>query len=506
MQRRHQRPAPEERHRERRRVEERRPEPPEHRSQRRLLERGEEARPAPVHGERGRERTELRAGPPGGPEALEREVGRERGKHPGQLQRVPGDAVQPAGHHPEIDDARHPGGHTGASMLHRSGSNAPAMRVALVHDWLTGRRGGELVLAQLVRALPRLGDLHPPPRAGERGSGRGVAAHPHLAAAAGARASPTATGTLLPADARARSASSTSAGSTWSSPPATAWPRASGCRRASRHLAYVHSPMRYMWDQFDDYFGPGRAGLPVRLAACGEPAGAPGLGPADRGRPRPLVANSQHMARRIARFWGREADVIHPPVDLDRFARPAARRRAGRLLPLARGARPLQAGGPGGGGLPRERGSALWIAGDGQDARLLREGLPPNVRWLGKVPDAEVPGLYRGARALVFPGEEDFGIAPLEALASGRPVIALGARRRAGDPHPGDRPVLRRARRRSALVEALGRFEAFERGFDPAGPGRARRCSPRSASASQSARRWRRMTRRPPDLRDRLPW
>src|SRR5262249_21362138 len=136
--------------------------------------------------------------------------------------------------------------------------------------------------------------------------------------------------------------------------------------------------------------------------------------------------------------------VIHPPVDLARFGLHPAR--AGE--PPAPGGRPRS-----GAGAPRVQaqdsyflwlgalapykrvdlaveafrrtGHVLWIAGDGQDGRLLREGLPPNVRWLGKVPHVDVPDLYRGARALVFPGEEDFGIAPLEALASGRPVIAL---------------------------------------------------------------------------------
>jgi len=153
----------------------------------------------------------------------------------------------------------------------------------------------------------------------------------------------------------------------------------------------------------------------------------------------------------------------------------------------------------------RRTGQPLWIAGDGQDARLLREGLPPNVRWLGKVPDADVPGLYCGARALVFPGEEDFGIAPLEALASGRPVIALarGGALETLTPETGlffDAPVP------EALVEALGRFEAFERGFEPA---RAR-----SRAELFSEERFRDAIRRKveaviagrPDLRDRLPW
>ena len=153
----------------------------------------------------------------------------------------------------------------------------------------------------------------------------------------------------------------------------------------------------------------------------------------------------------------------------------------------------------------RRTGQPLWIAGDGQDARLLREGLPANVRWLGKVTDADVPGLYLGARALVFPGEEDFGIAPLEALASGRPVIALarGGALETLTPETGlffDSPTP------AALVEALGRFEAFERGFAPA---RARaRAELFSGERFRDAIRGKveAVIARRPDLRDRLPW
>jgi glycosyltransferase involved in cell wall biosynthesis len=269
------------------------------------------------------------------------------------------------------------------------------------------------------------------------------------------------------------------------------------------HLAYVHSPMRYMWDQFDAYFGPGRASLPVRLAAA---ASRPALQAWDRrtaADPDALVANSHHVARRIAQFWGREADVIHPPVNLARFgvappeAHPGYFLWLGALAPYKRVDLAVEAF--------RRTGQVLWIAGDGQDARLLRAGLPPNVRWLGKVPDADVPGLYRGARALVFPGEEDFGIAPLEALASGRPVIAL-ARGGALETLTPETGLLFDTPEPGALVEALRQFESFERSFDPA---RAR-----LRAEIFSEERFRLAVQRKvevlvagrPDLRGRLPW
>jgi glycosyltransferase involved in cell wall biosynthesis len=121
------------------------------------------------------------------------------------------------------------------------------------------------------------------------------------------------------------------------------------------------------------------------------------------------------------------------------------------------------------------------------------------------VPDADVPELYRGARALVFPGEEDFGIAPLEALASGRPVIALarGGALETLTPETGlffDQPTP------EALVETLARFDAFGRSFEPA--------LARARAERFSEERFRAAVRRKvevviagrPDLRDRLPW
>jgi glycosyltransferase involved in cell wall biosynthesis len=374
------------------------------------------------------------------------------------------------------------------------------IRVALVHDWLTGRRGGELVLAQLVRLFPGseiFTLLHVPGSVGPDVESRPIHTSP-LQRVPGVAHRYRTLLPLMPVALRRLDLRG------FDLVVSSSHCVAKGARvpPGVPHLAYVHSPMRYMWDQFDAYFGPGRASLPVRLAAA---ASRPALQAWDRrtaADPDALVANSQHVARRIARFWGREAEVIHPPVDLARFDLGDRPRDGyflwlGALAPYKRVSLAVEAF--------RRTGQPLWIAGDGQDARLLRQGLPPNVRWLGKVPDADVPGLYRGARALVFPGEEDFGIAPLEALASGRPVIALarGGALETLTPQTGlffDAPAP------EALVEALGRFEAFERGFEPA---RAR-----GRAELFSEERFRDAIRRKveaviagrPDLRDRLPW
>jgi len=231
------------------------------------------------------------------------------------------------------------------------------------------------------------------------------------------------------------------------------------------HVAYVFAPMRYMWDLFEEYFGPGRASWPVRLAAR---AMRPRLQAWDRATaaaPDVLLANSQHTAGRIARAWGRTASVVYSPVDVQRFAQGALGTGAGgyflwvgALAPYKRLDVALEAF--------SRLGAPLWVAGDGQDAGRLRGKLPDNIRWLGAVSDAELPGLYRGARALVFPGEEDFGIVPLEAMASGRPVLALG-RGGALETVTAETGLFFAEATPEALMEAVRNFDVFERGFRP---------------------------------------
>jgi glycosyltransferase involved in cell wall biosynthesis len=179
-----------------------------------------------------------------------------------------------------------------------------------------------------------------------------------------------------------------------------------------------------------------------------------------------FVANSAHVARQIARLYGREATVVHPPVELERFS-----------------ALSLQGSGQGGyflclGALaPYKRidlaietfaqlGLPLWVGGSGQQSSWLRS-LPPNVRALGQVPDADLPALFRGARALVFPGEEDFGLTPLEAQAAGRPVIAYG-RGGALETVTEQTGVFFGEQTVASLVNAVRQFEGREESFAPA--------------------------------------
>ena len=190
------------------------------------------------------------------------------------------------------------------------------------------------------------------------------------------------------------------------------------------HISYVHAPMRYMWDRYDDYFGPGKASLPVRMAAR---LLRKRLQQWDRGVSGPdrvdmLIANSHFIAEQIHRAYGRESRVIYPFADLSRFSHP---RNAGRnylvvgaFAPYKRVDLAIEA-------FNRLK-LPLLIVGSGQDEAKLRKLAGPTVEFLGPLSNAAIVDLLSKCKAFVFPGLEDFGITPLEAMASGAPVIAYG--------------------------------------------------------------------------------
>ncbi|MHB8874081.1 MAG: glycosyltransferase [Myxococcaceae bacterium] len=339
------------------------------------------------------------------------------------------------------------------------------MKVALVHDWLITYRGGEKVLEALCELFPQaelftlLHEKGAMPQALER---RRITTS-FLDAIPGARARHRHLLPLFPAAIGSLSLEG------FDLVVSSSHCVAKGVRKppGARHLSYVHAPMRYMWDRFDDYFSPGRASPAVRLAAR---AMRPLLQAWDERSARGVdrfVANSHHIAGQIARRYGRQAQVVHPPVELERFcATPLAGTGRGgyflwlgALAPYKRADLAIEAF--------RELGLPLWIAGSGQDSGRLARTLPPNVKMLGQVSDDDLPALYRDARAFVFTGEEDFGLTPLEAQASGRPVIAFG---RGGaletvTPATG---IFFGEQTREALVAAVRSFDRWEERFDPA--------------------------------------
>jgi glycosyltransferase involved in cell wall biosynthesis len=180
--------------------------------------------------------------------------------------------------------------------------------------------------------------------------------------------------------------------------------------------------MRYVWDRFDDYFGPARAGPVTRLAAT---TIAPWLRRWDVAtvpRVHRFLANSAYVAARIRRYYGRDAEVIPPPVDTDFFTPgpdgPGSYDLVvSALAPYKRIELVLEA--------YRGTGRPLKVVGGGPEAGRLRAQAPPEAAFLGPVDDVTLRELYRGCRAVVMAGVEDFGIVPLEAMACGRPAVVF---------------------------------------------------------------------------------
>ncbi len=190
----------------------------------------------------------------------------------------------------------------------------------------------------------------------------------------------------------------------------------------ARHICYCHTPMRYVWDQRDVYFGPERMGTFAHRLL--RPILA-GLARWDRDTARRVdrfVANSQHVAERIRRYYNRRAAVVYPPVDTS-FYTPDGQAPEPYLLivsalsPYKRIDLAMDAA--------QRVGLPLRIVGMGPDRARLESIAGPRVEFLGALSDERVRDLFRRAMAVLLPGEEDFGIAPVEAQACGRPVVAL---------------------------------------------------------------------------------
>jgi glycosyltransferase involved in cell wall biosynthesis len=189
------------------------------------------------------------------------------------------------------------------------------------------------------------------------------------------------------------------------------------------HLSYVHTPVRYAWDQMHAY---------LRQSALARR----GLSPLIRWqlhrlrqwdvlsaqRPDALIANSRFTAARIRRYWGRSSTVVHPPVAVERFRWDQPRSDVYlclcRLVPYKRVDLVVQAF--------NATGLPLVVIGDGPERQRLEAMAGPNVRLLGRLPQEQVNDWLASCRAYVYAGLEDFGIAPVEAMASGAPVIGLG--------------------------------------------------------------------------------
>ncbi|MFT5033328.1 MAG: glycosyltransferase involved in cell wall biosynthesis, partial [Bacteroidia bacterium] len=186
------------------------------------------------------------------------------------------------------------------------------------------------------------------------------------------------------------------------------------------HICYCHSPMRYVWDMYHDYRE--RAGWFKRLVMPVLMHYLRIWDVTSSMRVSHFVANSAYVSRRIRSFYNRSATVIYPPVNTQNFEISAEKENyylmVGELVAYKRADLAID--------VFSRSGKRLKVVGTGELYDECRAKAPPNIEFLGKVDSAELPALYGRARALVFPGTEDFGIVPVEALASGTPVIAFG--------------------------------------------------------------------------------
>jgi glycosyltransferase involved in cell wall biosynthesis len=228
------------------------------------------------------------------------------------------------------------------------------------------------------------------------------------------------------------------------------------------HICYCHTPMRYAWDQFPAYFGPQRIGSIANRAMRQAMAAMARWDRSTAGRVDRYVTNSQHVARKIDRYYNREATVVYPPVDTEFFQPGSAvpERYAlivSALVPYKRIEVAIDA--------CSRAGVPLKIVGGGPDRPRLERLSDSNVEFLGRLSDEHVRDLYRRAAFTLMPGEEDFGIVPVESQACGRPVIAFGRGGACETVIHGETGVLVDEPTSGAFADAIA--EAMTHRFDP---------------------------------------
>ncbi|MBI5827560.1 MAG: glycosyltransferase [Deltaproteobacteria bacterium] len=345
------------------------------------------------------------------------------------------------------------------------------MKVALIHDWLTGMRGGEKVLEVFCEIFPEADLftlLHIPGSVSKTIENRSIKTS-FIQRLPLARRRYRSMLPLFPLAIESFNLngydlvlSSSHCVAKGVIPPPGAL-----------HISYIHTPMRYVWDMRHDYFG-GIGGVSGRLIALFSHYlrmwDVTSSARVDR-----FIANSAHVAKRVEKYYRRPAHVINPPVECSMFRLDRDRGDfyliVSAFAPYKRIDVAIEAF--------NTLGLKLKVIGAGQDGKRLRSIAKGNVEFLGWKSDEELAGYYAGCKALVFPGEEDFGIVPLEAMACGRPVIAygkggaletiiplnpaLGAKAPEGPPTG----VFFYEQTPSALARAVSMFEEREKEFIP---------------------------------------
>jgi glycosyltransferase involved in cell wall biosynthesis len=329
------------------------------------------------------------------------------------------------------------------------------MRVAIVHYWLVGMRGGEKVVEALCRMYPEADifthvyrkEAVSPEIASHRITTSLISSLPRPAKYYKSYL-PLMPMALEQLDLRGYDLviSSESGPAKGIIPPAGAL-----------HICYCHSPMRYVWNMFHDYRE--RAGIVKKLLMPPLSHYIRNWDAISANRVHEFVANSHTVAQRLQTYYRRQSTVIHPPVDTARFAPVAVSEigdyhlMVGELVRYKRPELAVQAF--------NRSGRKLVVIGGGEMLAELRALAGPTVSILGPQPFSALQHHYARCRALVFPGEEDFGIVPVEAMASGRPVVAFGRGGAVETVVDGTTGTLFHAQTVEALLEAVERCEGL---------------------------------------------
>lgn len=330
------------------------------------------------------------------------------------------------------------------------------MRVALVHYWLLGMRGGEKVLEAICRLLPDADIFtlfYDPERVSPLIRAKNVRAsflnplkrcHRSLLP-------------LMPMALEAFDLRSYDLVISSESGPAKGVLTSSMCR----HLCYCHTPMRYLWELYPAYRNDFSAGPLARALMSPVSSWLRTWDFSTAARVDHFVANSWNVRRRIWRAYRRKARVVYPPVAVDTFHQRDSADYfliVSEMVPYKRLDYAVRTF--------AHNGRKLKIAGDGPQYCTLRKLAGPNIEFCGRVSDEDLRDLYARSSALIIPGEEDFGMTMVESLASGKPVIALGrggaleiVREKCG--------VLYRDPSEAGLAEALRLFDRMEPSINP---------------------------------------
>ncbi len=292
------------------------------------------------------------------------------------------------------------------------------MKIAIVHDWLTGMRGGEKVLSAILELYPD-SDLftliHNPGSVSEYIEKRTI--YTSFIDRLPLKSKhyrnylplfPTAIELFDFKDYDLIISTSHCVAKGVRTPPNTL------------HISYIHSPMRYVWDMYEDYFGRDKLNIFTRMII---PPIANYLRTWDvtsSNRVDYFIANSQHVARRILKYYRRDSIVIHPPVEITPLPIPEQSQDyylvVSALVPYKRIDLAVATF--------NQLDKQLLIIGNGPEKSKLQKQANKNIKFFDWLPSDELSRYYADCKALIFPGEEDFGIVPVEAQSFGKPVIA----------------------------------------------------------------------------------